>query len=178
MSLARIRDRSNVFPSVDHMAKEKKYKTILTLCMIHQHPRVLLGMKKRGFGAGKWNGFGGHVEKGETIEAATRREIMEEAGLEVGALEKHGVIEFEWQEKPEILEVHVFRTNTFSGEPQESEEMKPQWFEVENLPYEEMWVDDKYWSPLLFAGKKFTAKFLFDSADNVIEHKVLAVNSL
>lgn len=34
---------------------------------------VLLGMKKRGFGAGKWNGFGGKVQPGETIEEAARR---------------------------------------------------------------------------------------------------------
>lgn len=34
---------------------------------------VLLGMKKRGFGAGKWNGFGGKVQPGETIEEAARQ---------------------------------------------------------------------------------------------------------
>ena len=158
--------------------KVSKVRTLLTLCMIHQHPRVLLGMKKRGFGAGKWNGFGGHVEKGETIEAATRREIMEEAGLEVGELFKHGVIECEWHENPEILVMHVFRATDFSGVPSESEEMKPQWFEVEKLPYNEMWVDDKYWSPLLFAGKKFTAKFLFDSDDQIVEHTLQEVSRL
>ena len=27
----------------------------------------LLGMKKRGFGVGRWNGFGGKVEPGETV---------------------------------------------------------------------------------------------------------------
>ena len=27
-------------------------KKLLTLCVIHEHPRVLLGMKKRGFGVG------------------------------------------------------------------------------------------------------------------------------
>ena len=55
-------------------------KKILTLCIIHQHSKILLGMKKRGHGVGKWNGFGGKVEKGETIEEAARRETKEEAG--------------------------------------------------------------------------------------------------
>ena len=55
-------------------------KKILTLCVIYQHPRVLLGMKKRGFGKGRWNGFGGKVKEGETIEEATKRETLEEAG--------------------------------------------------------------------------------------------------
>ncbi len=43
-------------------------KTILTLCLIVDDGRILLGMKKRGFGAGRWNGFGGKVEEGESIE--------------------------------------------------------------------------------------------------------------
>jgi 8-oxo-dGTP pyrophosphatase MutT (NUDIX family) len=41
--------------------------------MIHQANRVLLGMKKRGFGKNWYNGFGGKVEKNESIfEAAIR----------------------------------------------------------------------------------------------------------
>ncbi len=40
-------------------------------------------MKKRGFGIGKWNGFGGKIEAGETIEAAAIRELFEESALEV-----------------------------------------------------------------------------------------------
>lgn len=38
--------------------------------LVCQEGRVLLGMKKRGFGMGKYNGFGGKVEPGESIEAA------------------------------------------------------------------------------------------------------------
>lgn len=48
---------------------------LLTLVLIVQPGRVLLGMKKRGFGAGKWNGFGGKVQPGETIEDAARRQV-------------------------------------------------------------------------------------------------------
>lgn len=46
---------------------------LLTLVLVVQPGKVLLGMKKRGFGAGKWNGFGGKVNPGETIEDAARR---------------------------------------------------------------------------------------------------------
>ena len=46
---------------------------LLTLVMVVQPGKVLLGMKKRGFGEGKWNGFGGKVQSGETIEEAARR---------------------------------------------------------------------------------------------------------
>lgn len=48
-------------------------RKLLTLVLVVQPGRVLLGMKKRGFGAGKWNGFGGKVHLGESIEQAARR---------------------------------------------------------------------------------------------------------
>lgn len=51
-------------------------KKILTLCIIHQENKVLIGMKKRGFGEGRWNGFGGKVQENETIEEAAKRELL------------------------------------------------------------------------------------------------------
>lgn len=39
---------------------------LATLCYLLKDDQVLLAMKKRGFGEGKWNGPGGKVEKGET----------------------------------------------------------------------------------------------------------------
>lgn len=47
-------------------------KKILTLCMVIRDSELLLGMKKRGFGVGRWNGFGGKVEMGEDIVDAAR----------------------------------------------------------------------------------------------------------
>lgn len=69
-------------------------KKVLTLCLLCQPPRILLGMKKRGFGAGRWNGFGGKLEQGESIEEAAKREFLEEAGITVGEIDKRGVLEF------------------------------------------------------------------------------------
>jgi 8-oxo-dGTP diphosphatase/2-hydroxy-dATP diphosphatase len=145
-------------------------KKVLTLCLIHQHPKVLLGMKKRGFGAGRWNGFGGKVQQGESIEEAAKREVLEETGIKVGELEKRGVIDFEFEGNTEILEVHIFRAKDFSGDPQESEEMKPAWYHVDEIPFDSMWPDDKHWMPLFLAGKKFKGKFLFGKNDTILEH--------
>lgn len=50
-------------------------KKILTLSIITKKGKILLGMKKRGFGVGKWNGFGGKVQHGETLEEAMKREL-------------------------------------------------------------------------------------------------------
>lgn len=42
--------------------------------------------------AGRWNGVGGHVEADEGVRAAARRELFEEAGLDVPELRLRGVV--------------------------------------------------------------------------------------
>ncbi len=139
----------------------KKVKP-LTLCMIHKDSKILLAMKKRGFGAGRWNGYGGKLAEGETLEQAALREIQEESGITSAELEKKGIITFEFENDPVSLEVHIFDVTSYEGEPVETEEMKPQWFDIDKIPYEQMWSDDPHWLPLLLEGKKFRGKFLFD----------------
>jgi len=141
---------------------------LLTLCLIHEPPRLLLGLKKRGFGAGLWNGFGGKLQPGESIEDAARRECAEECGIRVKELTQCGHLEFEFKGDPEIMDVHVFRVGGYDGEPVESEEMRPQWFDTAALPYDSMWADDRHWMPLFLAGKDFRGKFLFDGPDKIV----------
>jgi 8-oxo-dGTP diphosphatase/2-hydroxy-dATP diphosphatase len=135
---------------------------LLTVAIVHKDGKVLLGMKKKGFGRGHWNGFGGKVEPNETIESATKRELLEEAGLTALTMIPMGVIDFSFDADPKVLQVHFFRVDKYSGEPRESEEMRPQWFDIDNIPYEQMWPDDKHWLPLLLKGQKFRGKFHFD----------------
>ncbi len=137
-------------------------KKILTLCIVHKHPRVLLGMKKRGFGSGRWNGFGGKVEEGESIEESIKREMKEESGVELKDLKKIGIIDFEFMNNPETLEVHIFKSTSFKNEPMETDEMAPKWFYIDEIPFSEMWSDDVHWMPLFLKDKKFKGKFLFD----------------
>ncbi|MBU1159962.1 8-oxo-dGTP diphosphatase [Patescibacteria group bacterium] len=147
-------------------------RKVLTLCIIHQHPKVLLGLKKRGFGEGRWNGFGGKVMEGESIDEAAKRELQEEAGIIVNEIEKIGAVDFSWKDKPEILEVNIFKARDFDGEPRESEEMKPQWFHIDEIPFMEMWSDDVHWFPLFLKDKKFKGRFLFDDSDNILEYEL------
>jgi 8-oxo-dGTP diphosphatase/2-hydroxy-dATP diphosphatase len=153
-------------------------RKILTLCIINQENKILLGMKKRGFGKGRWNGFGGKVLPQEDIEEAAKREVFEEAGIKVPDLEKAGVIEFEFQGNSEIMEVHIFRAGIFYGRPAESEEMKPQWFNIKEIPFEKMWPDDKRWLPLFLDNKKFRGRFLFDKSDNILKEKLIEVRDI
>uniref|UniRef100_A0A3Q1E959 Oxidized purine nucleoside triphosphate hydrolase n=1 Tax=Acanthochromis polyacanthus TaxID=80966 RepID=A0A3Q1E959_9TELE len=148
---------------------------LLTLVLVVQPSRVLLGMKKRGFGAGRWNGFGGKVQLGESIEDAARRELLEESGLTVDVLEKIGNIKFEFVGETELLDVHVFRADAYNGEPTESEEMRPQWFECDKIPFSQMWPDDSMWFPLLLQKKKFVGYFKFQGHDVILSHKLEVV---
>ncbi|MEK7665123.1 MAG: 8-oxo-dGTP diphosphatase [Patescibacteria group bacterium] len=153
-------------------------KKLLTLVIIYQHPKVLLGMKKRGFGRGRWNGFGGKVLRGETIEDAAKREIKEEAEVEPVYLAKSGIIEFEFQGNQEIFEVHIFKSEDFLGNPVETEEMRPRWFHIDEIPFKEMWPDDIYWMPLFLSGKKFKGKFLFREQDIILKQELFLVNEI
>lgn len=119
-------------------------------------------MKKRGFGSGRWNGFGGKMEEGETIEQATLRELDEEVGIKDGQLQKAGILEFSFENDDKILQVHIFKLLDFSYEPIETEEMKPEWFSFDKIPFLQMWPDDEYWFPLFLNDKLFEGKFLFD----------------
>ena len=132
-------------------------------------------MKKRGFGEGKWNGFGGKVETGETFAEGAAREVKEECGLDVDSeeLEETAVIEFEFKGDPVKLEMHVFQTRNFSNEIIESEEMRPEWFEEEFVPFDTMWVDAKLWYHHMFANKRFTAYFLLDGYDKILQETIV-----
>ena len=153
-------------------------KLVTTLCIIHQHPKILLGMKKRGFGAGRWNGFGGKLKEGESIEDAAKREMREESGVEIKNLREVGIIDFEFKGNPEILEVHIFRSDDFEGEPTESEEMKPQWFFIDEIPFASMWPDDIHWMPLFLKRKKFKGKFLFGEKDVILKKELEEVEEI
>jgi 8-oxo-dGTP pyrophosphatase MutT (NUDIX family) len=154
-------------------------KKVLTLSLLTENKRILLAMKKRGFGAGRYNGFGGKVEVGETIEEGAIRETKEESSLQITALEKVGIHEFEFEhDRGNILEVHVFKILEYTGEPVETEEMKPQWFPLDAIPYSTMWPDDEQWFPLFLAGKKFRTKFLFGENDTILEQEIEEISNL
>jgi 8-oxo-dGTP diphosphatase len=138
------------------------------LCLIRRQtatgPEVLLGLKKSGFGTGKWVGLGGHIEEGEKPEAAAVREVSEESGLVIPAdsLQHVASIEFRFPARPSWDQTaEVFMTSVFQGEPEESDEVAPRWFGERELPLEMMWDDAQYWLPLVLAGEHIDALILF-----------------
>lgn len=143
--------------------------SVLTLVYVRKPAthEILLGMKKRGFGEGKLNGFGGKVEEGETPAQGAARELREESGLEVSPdqLRFCGQLTYAYDSRPKLMQVHVFDIcDGWQGEPVESEEMKPVWIKEDGLPLAEMWADDEHWLPQYLRGDlalPFAGRFRF-----------------
>jgi 8-oxo-dGTP pyrophosphatase MutT (NUDIX family) len=136
----------------------------VTLLFLVRSGEVLLAMKKRGFGQGKWNGVGGKVEPGETPSRAAVREAQEEIGVEVDTVVEMATLTFifEGDTPPEWnMLAHVFRTERWRGEPTETEEMRPRWFPTDALPFDAMWADDRFWLPRVLRGEQLEGVIFF-----------------
>ena len=139
----------------------------VTLCFLvkEDEKKVCLGVKKRGFGVNKFNGFGVKVDKFETLEEAAVRELREETLLNASPdkLRKVGELSYTFPEKEEWNQlVHVYLINDWQGEPVETEEMRPEWFSVDALPFDQMWQNDAKWLPLILKNKKIRGKITFN----------------
>ena len=65
--------------------------------------------------------------------------------------------------------VFVLVTRHWEGIPHESEEMIPQWFSIEDIPYPQMWDDARHWLPLVLVGEKFRAQFKFKRDNSTVQ---------
>lgn len=137
--------------------------------------RMLLIRKKRGLGAGKINGPGGRLHAGESPVACAARELHEELLVRPGPLDASGELRFQFANGYSI-HVHVFRTTRIEGDPTETPEAAPLWVPLDQIPYDQMWADDRLWLPLLIAGDGFDGWFLFDG-DRMIDYRLVRRDS-
>ncbi len=153
-----------------------------TLCFVVTDTQILLGRKKRGFGADKMNGFGGKREGGETFRQCAVRELFEEVGLVADPvkLDPVGLVDFRFPFKPEYSHVnYVYLVKEYSGTPLESEEMEPQWYPLSSLPYDHMWEGDVEWVSRLLKGEKLEGYVTFgEDNSSVIDMKFNAVDKV
>lgn len=135
-----------------------------TLCFPKQNDTYLLGRKKRGFGAGHYNGFGGKIEDGETFRSCAVRELEEEVSLIVDEsdLRVVGLLDFQFPHSPELSHIsYVYMVETWKGIPLESEEMEPLWVTLETTPFEHMWAGDETWIPKIWQGDFIKGRIVF-----------------
>jgi len=150
-----------------------------TVMLLVRDDEVLLAMKKRGFGVGKYNGVGGKPNPDEDILQTAIRESQEEIEVtplepkKVAILNYHFPLQANWGQQ-----VHIFIATKWQGEPVETEEMKPKWFKVKEMPFKEMWVDDEVWMPKVFAGALLKGSFMFGENEKIDDYYLEEVDSL
>ncbi|BDC19382.1 7,8-dihydro-8-oxoguanine triphosphatase [Acidianus sp. HS-5] len=116
--------------------------------------------KKRGLGEGLITFPGGKVEGDETPLDCAIRETEEEVGVKITNPKKAGLIIFK-QNGGNIQIMHVYTAREFTGSPKESDEAVPMWVSYDNLPFGNMWIDDRIWLPLVLQGKYVNCVFEF-----------------
>lgn len=153
-------------------------KTRMTVSYVISGDKILLGMKKVRFGQGLWNGFGGRVQEGESIESAAARELYEESGLRPTNMHKCAVVLATHENDKLVVELHIFIVTAFDGKEHESDEMSPRWFSILEIPYHEMWANDAYLIPLFLSGKKCIARVHFKDPKTIIHETIKFVEIL
>ncbi|GAA1340006.1 8-oxo-dGTP diphosphatase [Arthrobacter roseus] len=159
----------------------------VVLCFVFRpHPetgaqQVLLGLKKSGFGAGKVVAPGGKVEPGESDAVAASRELQEETGLEITAeaMTRLGTIDFVFPARPASDMCSAVFTVPLSAartvlEPHESQELSPEWHDVNRLPFTRMWDDAAHWLPNVIMGEPFAVTLTLNQDNLTLASAVFA----
>lgn len=124
------------------------------------HPdgkRVLLIHRNKREGdqhLGKYNGLGGKLDAPEDVVACLRREIREEAGIEIDGIELRGTISWPgFGKNGEDWLGFVFLVHRFEGEPcAENPEGTLEWVEIDRIMDLPLWEGDRHFLPLVFNG--------------------------
>lgn len=147
-----------------------------------ENNKVLLGeRKKKGKpGLGKRVGIGGGIEPNESPEQAVYREVEEEISInkdeevvfKLNKLTQMGIVYFIFPHKKDEpgwnQRCFVFTCDDFSGDPVETEVIKPEWYDIDKLPFEFMWEDNRYWLPQVLGGEKVEGVFVYDQSNSAI----------
>jgi len=147
-------------------------KCCKNLCyFVNDKNEILLQLKRRGFGRGKWNGPGGKQKADETIEQSAVREAREETGLTMIEFKQLAELEFIYENHGDWDNItYVYLCRNFSGDLKESDEGELKWFRFEDIPYQQMWGDDPYWLPKVLSGESVRIRFYFDQDGKLLKY--------
>ena len=100
---------------------------------------------------GKYNGLGGKLEADEDVVAGLRRELREEAGIEVTSLRLRGTVSWPGFTADEDWFGFVFVVDGFTGRvPDRNEDGPLEWVPLSQLDSLPMWEGDRHFLPLVF----------------------------
>ncbi len=143
-----------------------------TLLFVVKDGKILLIRKKRGLGAGKVNGPGGRLEDDETPEECAIRETQEELLITPLRVRFAGELFFHAEDDMPKIHGFVYTAADYTGTPSETDEAIPLWFDLEDIPYHEMWEDDSYWLPEVLKGNIVSAWFTFKE-ETMLDHRLV-----
>jgi 8-oxo-dGTP diphosphatase len=122
-------------PVVDQVVDDKRYTLIpRVLIFLTCGEKVLLlkGAPTKRIWANLYNGIGGHVERGENLLSAARRELLEEAGVVPAALWLTGVVTVNTGQNPGIG-IFIFKGESSQEALVPSREGEPEWVSVKDF---------------------------------------------
>ena len=101
---------------------------------------------------GKYNGLGGKLEADEDVISGMRRELHEEAGIEITSLQLRGTISWPgFGKQGEDWFGFVFLIDGFLGEPPScNDEGDLVWVPVHGIASLNLWEGDRQFLPLVF----------------------------
>jgi 8-oxo-dGTP diphosphatase len=137
-----------------------------TLLFVKREDELLLIRKRRGLGKGKINAPGGRLDEGESPVDGAIREVQEEVCVTPIDPDHRGQLYFQFVDGYSI-HVWVFLATDHSGQACTTDEAIPLWTAVDEIPYDEMWADDRIWVPLMLERRTFSGKFIFDGDEMV-----------
>ena len=124
---------------------------LTTLCYAENDGRWLMmhrTKKEADENAGKWIGLGGHMQEDESPEECVRREVREEAGLELEGLRLRGILTFilpDWGNELTFL----YTARAEDRELPECDEGELRWIRIEEAEKLPLWEGDRIFLPLL-----------------------------
>ncbi len=101
---------------------------------------------------GKYNGLGGKLDPMEDVVAGLRREIREEAGIEIDGIELRGTVSWPgFGKQGEDWLGFIFRIRNYTGVPHtENPEGTLEWVEIDRILDLPLWEGDRHFLPLVF----------------------------
>lgn len=142
-----------------------------TLCYLERGNEYLMlhrVKKEHDINRDKWIGIGGKFEDGESPEDCVRREVLEETGLTLNRLQYRGIITFVSDEYPTEW-MHLFTSDSFSGEMISCSEGNLEWIEKKRLRALPMWEGDQIFLDLLEKPIPFFSLKLTYQGDHLTE---------